>query len=143
MSFNFAPLIAEGRAWAETMMLDTCDVKRRTAPGLGTQDPDTGTQLPNEPVAFTSKCKVQQASRLGLLGQIGRSDSGGREALVVRMTVHLPIGGPAVESGDIIEITAVGPATDAEILGKRYRIVSPTHKSLATSLRYEIEEVTY
>lgn len=132
--------VTEGRAWAESLMLDTCEISRRSA--LGTQDPDTGTQLPIEPLVFTSKCKIQQASRLGLLGQVGREEAGGREALVVRMTVHLPIGGPAVQPGDIVEITAVGPSGDAELVGKRYRIVTPTHKSHATSLRYETEEVT-
>lgn len=132
--------ITEGRVWAESLMTDTCEISRRT--GLGAQDDDTGTQLPTEPLVFTSKCKVQQASRLGLLGQIGREEAGGREALVVRMTVHLPIGGTPVETGDIVTITAVGSSSDGELVGRRYRIVSPTHKSHATSLRYETEEVT-
>lgn len=137
--FNAA--VVEGRAWAESLMLDTCMVQEDS--GLTAQDPVTGDELPIYNDLFPSPCKIQQASRLGLIGQISRPDVGGRKAAIVRMSVHLPIALPQpVRAGLYVLITAIGAKSDPQILNRRFRLVSPVHKSLATSLRFEIEEVT-
>lgn len=136
-------VLARGRKRAKASTLtDRCAVDRPT--GLAARDPVSGDQLPTvTTIATNRQCRIQQASRLGLLGQVSRRQTAGREARIVRMSIQFPFDGtPPVLVGDIVRITAIGPKTDDEVLGKSYKLVSPVHKSHSTTLRYEVEEVT-
>ena len=115
-------------------MTDTVTVTYAT--GTMTQDPDTGSETPEYATRFTSKCKVQ-ARQL----QARQEEVGGRTATTVSVELHLPISAPAVEVGDLCEITAVGSLSDVQLLGRVFRVVAPVAKSFATARRFDVTEV--
>jgi len=119
---------------AERLMTDTVVVRRAT--GATAQDPDTGTTTPTYADLFSSPCKVQ-ARALGAL----TAEAGGRTATTVRVELHLPLSAAALETFDVAEITAVGPLSDPQLVGRKFTITAPVAKSFATARRYEVEQV--
>lgn len=124
--------LAALRAEAEALMVDTCSVKYVTGT---TFDEDTGREVPTyaDRIASTP-CKVQMRE----LQSVERL-SGGHEATLVRLMVHLPISAVAVEVDDIITITAA--VHDSQLVGREFRVLAPVGKSFATARRLEVEEV--
>jgi septal ring-binding cell division protein DamX len=133
MSVN--SLLVAGQSAAESLMTDTVTV--RYATGTTTQDPVTGSETPVYADRFTSRCKVQTRTL-----QARQEEVGGRTATTVTVELHLPISTPAVEVGDLCEITAVGALSDVQLLGRTFRVVAPVAKSFATARRLDVEEMT-
>lgn len=131
---SIAAELPEMRRRAEELMVDTCVV--RYATGLTEQDPDTGAEVPVYADRFTSKCKVQARTLV-----VRDAEVGGRTSSTVRLELHLPVGSPAVETGDVAEIVGVGALSDLQLLGRRFTIAAPVAKTYATARRYEVEEV--
>lgn len=115
-------------------MIDEGTMRRPT--GHPTQDPNTGAEAPALSDLFTSKAKIQNRN---LVAQ--SSDVGGRTATTIRMELHLPVDAPAVHVGDVWEHTSVGALSDMQLLGRKFRVVSPAGKSMATARRLEVEEI--
>lgn len=122
------------RAEAESLMTDTCTVRRDT--GDTAQNPGTGTVEPVYTDLFSSPCKVQARSLVALDAEVG-----GRTATTVRLELHLPVASAAVKTGDVAEITAVGALSDSTLVGREFMITAPVAKSFATARRYEVEEI--
>ena len=115
-------------------MTDTAVVKR--ANGTTTQDPNTGTEVPGYDTVLTSKCKLQMPTAIARPQEVG-----GRTSFMERLELHLPFGTqPGLVVDDLVTITAVGSLSDANLLGRTFRVVAPPAKSLATALRYEVQE---
>ena len=127
-------VLSAGQTAAESLMTDTCTVRRAT--GAFTTDPNTGAQTPVYADLFTSKCKVQARSLQALT-----AEAGGRTATTVRVELHLPLSADPVQTYDVAEITAVGALSDVQLLGREFTIAAPVAKSFATARRYEVEEV--
>lgn len=126
-----ASLLARGRAAAEALMVDTCTVKYVSGVVFnGT----SGVDEPTYTTRFTSPCKVQERGV-----QSTERDAGGREATLVRTTIHLPISAGAVEVDDLVTITV--SAHDPQLAGRVFRVLAPAGKSFATARRFEVEEV--
>lgn len=115
-------------------MLDTVTV--RYATGTMAQNPVTGSESPVYAVRFTSKCKVQTRNLVARQQEVG-----GRTATTVSVEIHLPVSAPAASINDVCEITAVGAMSDAQLLGRKFRVVAPVAKSFATARRLDVEEV--
>lgn len=115
-------------------MTDTGTMRRPT--GNTTQDPDTGSTVPEYADLFTSKAKIQTRNL-----QAREEEVGGRTATTVRVELHLPVDAPAVQRGDVWEVTAVGALSDMQLLGRRFTVIAPVGKSFATARRLEVEEV--
>lgn len=128
--------LPELRSDAEALMTDTCTVRRIDPDAPPTQDPDTGTESPTYADLFTSKCKVQARSLQALT-----AEAGGRTATTVRVELHLPVSAAAAQTGDVVEITAVGALSDVQLRGRKFTVAAPVAKSFATARRYEVEEV--
>lgn len=122
------------REQAESLMSDAGTMRRAT--GNTTQDPNTGSTIPECADLFTSKAKIQTRN---LVAQ--SSEVGGRTAVTVRVELHLPVSAPAVTVGDVWEVTSVGALSDTQLLGRKFRVVAPVGKSFATARRLEVEEV--
>jgi hypothetical protein len=131
---DLSAVLSAGQQAAESLMTDTVTVRRAT--GNTTQDPDTGSTVPVYADLFTSKCKVQARSLQALT-----AEAGGRTATTVRLELHLPLSVDPARTGDVAEVTAVGTLSDAQLLGRKFRITAPVAKSFATARRYEVEEV--
>jgi hypothetical protein len=127
-------VLPELRAQAESLMTDSCTVRRAT--GETAQNEDTGTVGPVYTDQFSSKCKVQARALAALT-----AEAGGRTATTVRLELHLPLSAGAAEVGDVAEITAVGALSDVHLLGRKFTITAPVAKSFATARRYEVTEV--
>lgn len=125
--------LASRQRRAERAMTDTVTVRYQSGT---TQDPNTGTESPSYTVRFTSKCKVQARNLAARAEEVG-----GRTATTVTVELHLPISAPAVEVGDLCEITAVGALSDVQLLGRTFRVVAPVAKSFATARRFDVEEI--
>ena len=122
------------RRQAESLMLDRGTMRR--ANGGTTQDPDSGTTVPTYDDLFTSNAKIQTRNL-----QARESEVGGRTSTSVRVELHLPVSAPAVETGDVWEVTRVNALSDVQLLGRKFRVIAPVGKSFATARRLEVEEI--
>lgn len=125
-------LILRGRARAESLMLDTVTVRRRTG---SSTDGDTGVVTPTWTVVYTGPAKIQQRSTQG-----SNRDVGEAERLASSLELHLPIAATGPQSDDVA--TADASTLDSQLVGKVFTIRGPAHKSLATARRLTVEELT-
>lgn len=128
--------LPEMRAMAESLMVDTVTVSYVDPDAEPVQNPETGSTEPVYAQRFTSKCKIQTRNL-----QARAEEVGGRTATTVSVELHLPIGAPAVEVGDVCEVTAVGSLSDIQLLGRKFKVVAPVAKTFATARRLEVTEV--
>lgn len=126
-----ASLLARGRAAAARLMVDTCTVKYQSGTSFNNT---SGVDEPTYTTRFTSACKVQERGV-----QSTEREAGGREATLVRTTIHLPISAGAVEVDDLVTITA--SVHDSQLVGRVFRVLAPVGKSFATARRIEVEEI--
>lgn len=119
--------ITEGRALAESLMLDTCKVTRAT----GTVDELTG--IPTRTQVYSGKAKRQsyEANEVAISG-------GGHTYVQQRYKGHFPIGAFLPKVGDVVEWTA--STMDPHLAGTKDRIAALFNKSLATSMRVQLDE---
>lgn len=130
------------REQAESLMLDTCTVER---PGIVVTDPVTGVDsqvldaiypTPEEVAAGNSgKCKTQQT-----ISQAASPTSAGHVFTVQDAQLHLPVSAGPVRVDDVVTITA--SALDPHLVGNIYQVVELYEKSLATSQRLRVKQVT-
>lgn len=133
-------LIADGRADAESLMLDDCKITR--ASGTTTLDPDTGLPTADDPITIyggtgthdEDKCKIQSSGV-----QAVTPDSGQHVYTIERPEIHLPVSATGVKVGDLVEIT--GSALDAANVGRKFTITGQFRKTLATAQRLPVEEI--
>jgi Family of unknown function (DUF6093) len=122
-----------GRRRAESLMVDTCEVREQAT--QGEFDPDTGTR-PTIPgaVIYTGRCKVQTYE-----AHESTPASGQHVWSVQRYTIHLPA---TVEVGVDCIVTITSAALDEHLVGRRYRVAAFLRKSMATANRLAVDEVT-
>lgn len=121
-------IAARGRAAAESLMLDSCTIRR---PG-GWERVD-GHDVPKFVTVYTGKAKVQANTEV----QASAQEVGG--ALITQTTrrVDIPVSAPEVQPGDLVDITA---SLDPQLVGKTFRVTSPFGKTYATAQRLEVKE---
>lgn len=127
-------VLARGRALAESLMVDTCTVRRIT--GQAT-DPNTG-EVVNvyDPLYTGQKCRVQSRGNWGerkVLGQAG----------IVELTieVQLPVSVTGLQATtDEVVITA--SAHDADLVGRVFLLRDIVSKTHGTAHRFMGTEVT-
>jgi hypothetical protein len=131
---NPGPALARGRAAAESLMQDTCTIRRTTGE---TTDTTTGVVTPTTSVVYTGPCKIQQ-STLGAAS--APADPGEASVRLVAYTLHLPVATSAgIRDGDVATITTA--TYDSDLLGRTFAIIGTAHKSVATARRLQIQEV--
>lgn len=129
-----ASTMADARARAEELMTDTCVIERAT--GRNTQDPVTGSKVPGYATILTSICKLQMPTAIARPQEVG-----GRTAFMIRLELHLPAStSVTIHAEDRVTVSAVGPLSDPNLVGRTFRVVGPPAKSLATALRFEVQE---
>ncbi len=128
-----ATMLAEGRRAAEALMADLCDVSYRT--GETAQNEETGREEPVWAFRLTSRCKVQARSVA-----LTETDTAGRQLVMTRFEVHLPVGVGEVNPDDRITIVEIGPASDPQLLDRVFSVRGHIPKSYPTAVRLEVEE---
>jgi hypothetical protein len=134
--------IRAGRRWAESLMIDSCIV-RRSVGDIGPMNPETGlrpaaaVQVVYGPdlSPFKGRCKVQTFEP-----HESKPESGQHVFTVQRYHLHVPIGAGPFQVDDRVEI--VTSAEGPQLVGRTYRVSGLHHKSLATAQRLLIDEVT-
>lgn len=121
--------LAESRADAESLMLDSCVVRR---PGETTTDPGTGEPTTPMTEVYSGKAKVQTYE-----AQESNPEAGEAVLTFQRYQVHVPVGSFEPAVGDVVEITTA--ALDAHLVGHTFRVVAPLDKSMATAYRLGVE----
>ncbi len=136
MSFAASVLLAldEGRALAESLMLDTGTVSYET--GRMTQNEATGAEEPEYAIRFASKCKFPPPST------IAESDVsvGGRRAVVGAIRVDFPWNCPEVFAGDIVTASAIAPTSSPILLGRKFIVGAPMGGTFVTATRLNVKE---
>lgn len=122
-----------GRRMAESLMVDSCTVRRRTGE---TTDVNTGAVTPTYSVVLTGqKCRVQSRGYWGEAKDIGEA---------ARVLISLEVQFPITVTDLIVrdEITIDVASFDPELAGVVLRIKDLTQKTHATSRRVLCTEVT-
>lgn len=123
-----------GRAAAEELMTDTVTVTRVTGPE-GELDPETGEREPAPTtVVYSGPAKVQTYEPYE-----STKESADHRYVEQRYALHLPIAAAKADVDDTVDITA--SQTDAQLVGRIYRVAGEHAKTYATSRRILIDEV--
>lgn len=128
---SVGPVLYRGRRLAESLMVDTCTIRRQT--GTAT-DPGTGVVTPTYSDVYTGKCKVQTFTNRELLKSAGE-----HQFIDQRYEVDIPVSVVGVKVNDQIVITS--STYDADLSGRTYRVVGLMDKSLGTARRLGVEEM--
>lgn len=130
MSFQQTVLGAlhEGRALAESLMIDTCTVSRAS----GEPNEVTGITPTVEVYSGPAKSQTYEAYEQ-------TPESGGHSYTVQRYAAHFPVGSFTPQVGDVIEWTSC--PLDPSRVGTRERITAPFSKTLATAQRVFVDRV--
>ncbi len=125
--------ITRGRTLAESLMVDTCTIRRRTGE---VTDPFSGTITPTYANVYVGKCKVQQHQ-----AQARAEDAGEDFLLMLMMELHVPMDGTAGIRPD--DEVLIGTSTlDVDLPGRVLYVRDVFHKSLATARRMSVQERT-
>ena len=125
-------IVGQGRAAAESLMLDTCTVGR---PGAPVTDPNTGAVTTPLTTIYTGKCKFQQT-----LAQSSNPVAGEHQFTVQDVRWDTPVGAGPFLVDDVVTVTAA--ALDPDLTGKVFRVTDPFHKTGATAQRTRVKEVS-
>ena len=130
-----ASFLAKARANAECLMTDRCVVTR---PGVTTTDPDTGLTTTGKEKVYEGSCKVQTSGGLASEQTEGSTAQAmGAVSLVWSLYIHFPFG-TSLRNGDLVTVTK---SANPELVGRRYRMISPqSEKSWATACRWNVKE---
>ena len=130
-----ATALARGRAAAERLLVDQCEITRVVGPP-GPIDPETGLrEPPPTETVYSGRCKVQTYEP-----HESKPESGGHVFTVQRYYVHIPVGAGPIQVDDRVTITSA--TADPGLAGRTYRIAGLMHKSMATAQRLLVDEVT-
>jgi hypothetical protein len=130
---NAVRALERGRARAESLMIDTCTITRRSGPL--TTDPVTGKTTAAATPIYTGKCKVQSKN-----GSSSSPEAGEHSFTVVSRQVHIPANSADVRDGDTITITA--SALNEFTVGRQYIVDGFTPDTFDTAARLPVKEVT-
>lgn len=128
-------VLERARGNAESLMTDECTVTR---PGEAVTDPATGVVKPASTQVYAGRCKVQTSGGLASENVEGSAaQSMGAVSLVWSLYIHFPFG-TSLRNGDLVTVTK---SANPELVGRRYRTISPqSEKSLATACRWNVKE---
>jgi hypothetical protein len=121
-----------GRAKADADMRDTCTVTR---PGPPTTDPESGVITPAYITIYAGKCKVQQSAPASAPTTVGEA-----EVFVGQLTLDLPTAVIGVAPDDLVTVTA--SVLDPDLVGKKFHLRAPSHKTYLTARRFPMIEVS-
>ena len=135
---HIAQALADGRALAESLMVDTCTITR-AGTGTGPFDPETGQyDDPARVSVYSGKCKIQDKS---IIAASTSSNAGDRAVIAQGSELQLPV----IESAGVAinDVSHIDTCVDDPSLVDREYTISARHgKSQATARRLRVEEAT-
>ena len=140
---DIAAALPELRAHALSLMVDSCTITRRRLDEDGEpvreMDPVTLELTDVWDEVYAGRCRVQRPGT-----SVGSAEPvvGEREFGVNALTAQLPLTSLGVKRGDRVEVTAIGPLTDPDLLGAVATVKVNLTKTHATKRTLVCEEVT-
>lgn len=140
LGHDIAAALPELRAQAESMMVDTCRVRRLDTDTPSVPDPDTLALVPNYLAddIYAGPCRIQRPGALSPREQV----SGGFEFDVRAVIAQLPLSATDIASGDHVEVTAIGPLTDPDLMGLVATVQANLAKTHPTKRTLVCQEVS-
>jgi len=123
--------VAAGRAAAESLMTDTCTIRRRT--GAKATDPNTGQVTDVMAVVYAGRCRVQTRAL-----SVQEAGAGEAQWPIAPVELQLPMSVTGLRTGDFATVDSA--ALDPDLVGRVFRITAPFHKSHATARRLPCTE---
>ena len=122
--------LARGRAAAETLMVDTCVVKRRTGQTL---DPATDALVASFDTVYDGKCRVKSAARLAHDQVVGEQNLS-----LNRFEVDLPFGtADVVKVDDVVNVTA---SADTWVVDRDLVVLAVDYSGTVTKRKLIVED---
>lgn len=100
-----------------------------------------GLEVPGFNPEGTTPGKVQGSSQAQSQPYTRTEVVGGVERPIIEGGLHIPLSAPTPSRKWEYQVTAVGPADDPALLGRRYWVASVPAKSHATARRLDVVEV--
>lgn len=123
-------LIARARSAAESLMIDSCDIRRIT----GTTTNADGSVTPTYAAVYSGKCKIQRISGV----YPANPKAGSRQWTTAPNEVHVPQTAVGIKPNDEIVITA---SFDTANVGRKFRVRVDDRKTFQSAIRLQVEEV--
>ena len=137
--------LLEDRAYAESLMLDTCTITRAGV-GQGPFNDVTGQYDPPARVTvYAGKCRIQVTS---IIANSTSTTAGEREITVQGSELQLPVIAGEGDTGSTGDVSIKDVAhidtcvLDPELAGREFTISARHEKSQATSRRHRVTEAT-
>ena len=128
-----ASVLARGRAFAEGGFVDICLIERVIGEATNLI---TGTDTKTYETVYSGVCRVQAATA----NWAGPADVGQAAMRLAAAELQLPaVGTEDIRIDDRVTITAC--VNDADMVGRRYSVTGPSHKSHATTRKLPLQEV--
>lgn len=137
---DVAAALPELRLAAESMMVDTCRVRRLDPDMPSVPDPDTLALVPNylSENVYVGACRVQRSGALSPQ----ESPVGGYEFGVGTILAQLPLSATGILRDDVLEVTAVAAISDPDLVGVVASVRANLTKTHATKRTLICEQVT-
>ena len=137
---DVAAALPELRAHAESLMVDTCRVRRVDPANPTTLDPDSLAEVPNylPDDVYTGPCRIQRSGALAPQAQV----AGGFEFGVNAIVAQLPLSATGIHGGDRLTVAAIGTTTDPDLLGLVATVQTNLTKTHPTKRTLVCEEVS-
>lgn len=130
-----AETVAAGRALAESLMTDACEIRR---PSTSSTELDDAT---GEYVTTPGALLYAGACRVVVPAAVEQLHAAGEHVWTTqRAVVSIPVSVTGISVGDELVITAA--ELDAELVGVTYRVTAEHHATHATARRLRCTEVT-
>lgn len=118
--------IDEGQALAESLMLDTCTIRRKT----GNAVRDGLHEVPEYETVYAGPCKLQTPT-----AATSPQDAGGRIVAMAEPELHLPWASPRLKVED--EAT-FDTSRDPQLVGRKCYVTAPFAKTHGTARRHGV-----
>lgn len=129
---SLASVVNRGRAQAEARMDSRCRIKYRTGQSMmvdGVEQPVYANRATNVP------CRVHPIDAAGQ-----NTTPAAVAGVRILRAISVPHDTVEVFPGDLVELTTIGPLTEAALAGKAFRVVDPAYSSQATARKLQVEE---
>lgn len=126
-------LLHAGRAKAEEIMVDTCEIRGPSTGG--TFDESTGKLTGGTgAVLYSGPCRRVRSKRFEQ-----QVNSGGRTDVEARNQIHLPMSAAHIAAGSVATVTA--SPEDPNSVGQRWYVLGPSSGSLTTTQQLNVMAV--
>lgn len=125
-----AQFLPSWRAEAESLMVDSCTIRRVTSTG---DVDDDGNPVVTGPTVYAGRCKVQTYEPYEQNREVGSSSS-----VTQRYSIHVPVTAGPFEVGDVVTITA--SAEFPTTLNRTFRVEGLHEKTWQTAQRLLTDE---